>query len=57
MQDQELKVGGNLDGWRGGEGNLRTVRLRYRGKNKSDVFIVGVRLGKKIAEYKLLYMV
>lgn len=26
---------------------MRAVRLRCRGKNKSDVFIVGVRLEKK----------
>lgn len=40
MQDGELKVGEDLDGWRGGEEKpRRTARLRYRGRNKSDVFI------------------
>lgn len=35
----------------GGEG-----KLRYRGTNKSDVFIVRVRLDKTVA-YKVFYMV
>lgn len=41
MQDGELKVGEDLDGWRGGEEKpRRTACLRYRGRNKGDVFIV-----------------
>lgn len=41
MQDGELKVGEDLDEWRGGEEKpRRTACLRYRGRNKGDVFIV-----------------
>lgn len=43
-----------MDGGKGGE--FVTARLSYRGKSKSGVFIVGVRL-EKIPVYKPLYMV